>query len=144
MALSLRILVTIILALTLYSFTSTNARPLHLDLRRNESSSLVTRLKFDDTSTNCWESLFKLQSCSGEMLQFFYNGETYLGPDCCNAILIIVHDCWPAMLGSLGFNNEEVDILRGYCDAEEEISGPGPIPPGPTHDSESVKDGVMD
>ncbi|GMH25126.1 hypothetical protein Nepgr_026969 [Nepenthes gracilis] len=86
-----------------------------------EDSTLPSRLRLDE-STNCWNSLFELQSCTGEVIQFFYNGETYLGPNCCRAIRIIEHNCWPALLGSLGFTPEEGAILRGYCDAEEESS----------------------
>ncbi|XP_010669028.2 egg cell-secreted protein 1.2-like [Beta vulgaris subsp. vulgaris] len=145
MAFSVRIVFTILVAFTICFSTSINARPGPLhddDLRRTESRTLVTRLNLDGNSTSCWDSLFKLQSCSGELIQFFYNGQTYLGPDCCNAVFIIVHDCWPAMLGSLGFTSEEGDILRGYCDAVENTSGPKP--PSPPHASGPIKDGVMD
>ncbi|KAL3844957.1 hypothetical protein ACJIZ3_002360 [Penstemon smallii] len=85
------------------------------------TSTLATRLKLDkdEGSTNCWESLFELQSCTGEVVLFFLNGETYLGPACCRAIKVIERDCWPTMLGSLGYTSEEGDILRGYCDASD-------------------------
>ncbi|KAI3974237.1 hypothetical protein MKX01_011653 [Papaver californicum] len=59
----------------------------------------------------------RLQSTGGEIILFFLNGETRLGSSCCRAIHVIQHSCWPAMLGSLGFTQEEGDILRGYCDA---------------------------
>lgn len=83
------------------------------------NSTLAARLKLDqeEGSSTCWDSLFKLQSCSAEVILFFLNGEAYLGPSCCRAIRIIGHDCWPSMLGSFGFTSEESDILRGYCDA---------------------------
>lgn len=51
---------------------------------------------------------------------FFLNGETYLGPNCCHAIRIIHHECWPAMMGSLGFTEQEGDILLGFCDASND------------------------
>ncbi|KAG8383419.1 hypothetical protein BUALT_Bualt04G0010800 [Buddleja alternifolia] len=38
------------------------------------------------------------------------------------AIKVIERDCWPAMLGSLGYTTEEGDILRGYCDASDSES----------------------
>ncbi|XP_057495784.1 egg cell-secreted protein 1.1-like [Actinidia eriantha] len=83
---------------------------------------LVARLKIDegegqDGSSKCWDSLLQLQSCTGEVVLFFLNGETYLGPSCCSAIRTIESQCWPSMLGSLGFTTEEGGILRGYCDA---------------------------
>ena len=85
----------------------------------NSPSTLATRLKLDNQN-NCWESLFELQSCNGEAILFFLNGETYLGSNCCRAIRIIQRECWPAMMSSLGFTEQEGDILFGYCDASEE------------------------
>ncbi|GAB4854336.1 hypothetical protein Ancab_022922, partial [Ancistrocladus abbreviatus] len=74
---------------------------------------LAARLDSFENSTNgCWESLTQLQSCTGEVIQFFYNGEASLGMGCCHAIYVIQHNCWPAMLGALGFTSQESDILR--------------------------------
>ncbi|XP_019430252.1 PREDICTED: egg cell-secreted protein 1.1-like [Lupinus angustifolius] len=80
--------------------------------------SLVARLKLEDgtSSSNCWDSLFQIQACSGEIIMFFLNGETYLGNGCCHAIRVIQHDCWPNIVHSLGFTGEETDVLEGYCD----------------------------
>ncbi|KMZ59597.1 Egg cell-secreted protein 1.4 [Zostera marina] len=66
---------------------------------------------------NCWSALFKLSSCTNEIILFFVNGESYLGMECCRSIRIITHQCWPSMLSSVGYTAEEGDILRGYCDA---------------------------
>ena len=85
----------------------------------NSPSTLATRLKLDNQN-NWWESLFELQSCNGEAILFFLKGETYLGSNCCRAIRIIQHECWPTMMSSLGFTKQEGDILFGYCDAFEE------------------------
>ncbi|XP_055833114.1 egg cell-secreted protein 1.2-like [Solanum dulcamara] len=63
----------------------------------------------------CWNALFELKSCTNEIILFFFNGESYLGKDCCKAIRTITYNCWPSMLSSVGFTAEEVDILRGYC-----------------------------
>lgn len=88
--------------------------------RRGEM--LAARLKLDgrSESNNCWDSLFHLQACTGEVITFFLNGETSLGPGCCRAITVVGHDCWPEMLGSLGFTVQEATILLGYCDEEEQ------------------------
>lgn len=84
--------------------------------------SLETRLKVNGTEpSNCWESLFKLQACSGEIITFFINGETYLGNECCKAIRVIGHDCWPKVVASLGFTNLETYTLEGYCDDVENV-----------------------
>lgn len=91
--------------------------------------SLATRLKLEGESTNCWESLFQLQACTGEVIMFFLNGEAYLGPSCCRAIRVVSHDCWPGMLDSLGFTSEEGDVLQGYCDAEKQHDDHVPPPP---------------
>ena len=90
---------------------------------------LQARLRLEGESPNCWDSLFELQSCTSEVIMFFLNGETHLGPNCCRAIRIIEQQCWPALLTLLGFTPQEEDILRGYCDATD--STPTPLPPPP-------------
>ncbi|CAJ1942133.1 unnamed protein product [Sphenostylis stenocarpa] len=92
----------------------------------NPSSSLLVRLKLEGEPSNCWDSLWQLQACSGEIVTFFLNGETYLGHGCCQAIKVIGHDCWPNIVASLGFTDEETDVLEGYC--EEAVHSP-PAPP---------------
>ncbi|KAF9610966.1 hypothetical protein IFM89_026236 [Coptis chinensis] len=96
------------------------ARPL-----ASSRSTLAARLQFEDTY-KCWESLIELRACSGEVILFFLNGETYLGPGCCQAIRIIEHKCWPSMLGSLGFTDKEGDVLRDYCDSTDSSTTPPP------------------
>lgn len=88
--------------------------------------SLEVRLKVNGDSPNCWESLLKLQSCSGEIITFFLNGETKLGHGCCKAIKVIGHDCWPNVVSSLGFSKEESYILEGYCDEVDDVHSPPP------------------
>ncbi|KAK7279816.1 hypothetical protein RJT34_24874 [Clitoria ternatea] len=80
-----------------------------------DTATLSARLKVDGEAPNCWESLFELQACTGEIIMFFLNGETYLGPSCCQAIRVVGHDCWPDMLASLGFSSQEGHTLQGYC-----------------------------
>ncbi|KAL2956661.1 hypothetical protein AAZX31_18G098600 [Glycine max] len=65
-----------------------------------------------------------LQACSGEIVTFVLNGETYLGQGCRQAIRVIGHDCWHNIVASLGFTTEETDILEGYCD--EIVHSPPP------------------
>ncbi|TKY51430.1 Egg cell-secreted protein 1.1 [Spatholobus suberectus] len=95
-------------------------------------SSLAARLKLDGESANCWDSLFELQACTGEVITFFLNGETYLGPSYCQAIRVVGHDCWPDMLASMGFTFEEGDVLQGYCDAKQEQTHSLSSPSSPT------------
>nr|GMD68727.1 egg cell-secreted protein 1.1-like [Ipomoea batatas] len=128
---------TILKALLILSVASTAAvaRPL------SAKSTLLTRLKLDggegDEVSECWDSLFQLQSCTGEVILFFMNGEAYLGPSCCRAIRIVGRKCWPAVFGSLGFTADETDVLRGYCDDVEDDGSHGdarpPSPPRPVH-----------
>lgn len=61
----------------------------------------------------------QLQHCSGELILFFLNGETYIGPGCCSAIRTIGRKCWPTMIGVLGFTAQEGDMLQGYCDGHD-------------------------
>ncbi|XVE88479.1 hypothetical protein DITRI_Ditri19aG0072700 [Diplodiscus trichospermus] len=86
--------------------------------------SLVARLKVDEESSNCWDSLIQLQSCTGEIIVFFMNGEADLGDSCCKAIRTICRQCWPTMIVSLGFTTEETHVLEGYCDHEDDQSSP--------------------
>lgn len=120
----------------------------------NPYPSLLERLKLDgdgeEDSSTCWDSLFELQSCTGEIVLFFLNGETYLGPKCCDAIRTIQNHCWPTMLGSVGINGEESDILLGYCDAADDNNNSGsttplhpphhhpPLPPSPPRAPNSI------
>ncbi|XP_030461477.2 egg cell-secreted protein 1.1-like [Syzygium oleosum] len=93
----------------------------------HKPASLAARLKVAENgsdSSNCWESMFQLQACTGEVIMFFLNGETYLGPSCCQAIRTIEHECWPNLLSSLGYTTEEGDILEGYCDAAATLHPP--------------------
>ncbi|KAB1204724.1 Egg cell-secreted protein 1.1 [Morella rubra] len=100
---------------------------------------LEARLKLDGESANCWDSLLQLHACSGEVILFFLNGETYLGPGCCQAIRVIGHECWPEMFGSLGFATEEGDILQGYCDHEATHSAPPPPSPLTLEPNKSIQ-----
>ncbi|CAI0424463.1 unnamed protein product [Linum tenue] len=65
----------------------------------------------------------ELQACSGEIILFFLNGETYLGQGCCRAIRVIAHHCWPNLMDTLGFTDEESDVLEGYCDRADDDDG---------------------
>ncbi|PIN00673.1 hypothetical protein CDL12_26822 [Handroanthus impetiginosus] len=123
-----------LIALLLTSFLASS---ILVSARKFDSkSTLLARLKLDEEGPkSCWDALFELQSCSGEVVLFFLNGETQLGHSCCSAIRIIEHNCWPAMLGTLGITTQESDILRGYCDAASDdggadggFSSPPPVP----------------
>ncbi|KAG6607143.1 Egg cell-secreted protein 1.1, partial [Cucurbita argyrosperma subsp. sororia] len=87
-----------------------------VESRSNPEMSLAARMKLNDEISDCWGSLYQLQACTAEIITFFLNGETYLGPNCCEAIKVIQHECWPTLLGSLGYTAEEGDILEAYCD----------------------------
>lgn len=115
------ILLATILALTVPLMVN-GARPISF------ASNLKTRLKLDEEQTNCWDTLFELQACSGEIIMFFLNGETYLGPSCCEALRTIKHQCWPTMMSSLGFTTEESDVLEGYCDEAASHNSPPSTP----------------
>ncbi|XVF37205.1 hypothetical protein REPUB_Repub19eG0126400 [Reevesia pubescens] len=119
---------TVLLALTMVSVCQAR-------LLDTPKPSLVARLKMDAESPSCWESLIQIQACTGEVILFFLNGETYLGESCCYAIHTIGHQCWPNMLETLGYTTEEGDILQGYCDHETDEA-----PPSPLSASSSVKD----
>ncbi|CAN1847170.1 Egg cell-secreted protein 1.1 [Linum perenne] len=112
------------LLLTLQLTCPTAARHVSLLPTATSSPSLASRLKLDtgddQSTTNCWESLIELQACSGEIILFFLNGETYLGDGCCDAIRVIGEHCWPDLIETLGFTGEESDVLEGYCDRADD------------------------
>ncbi|EEF42719.1 egg cell-secreted protein 1.1 [Ricinus communis] len=92
-------------------------------------SNLAARLKLDEESSNCWDSLIQLEACTTEIILFFLNGETHLGHGCCQAIRTISEQCWPNLIDTLGFTTEEGDILEGYCIKEDGNSSPPPPSP---------------
>lgn len=96
------------------------------DLVMKPKQDMAARLQGNGDQVDCWSSLMELKSCTNEIVLFFINGVADIGPDCCRAIGVITHNCWPAMLTSLGFTAEEGDILRGYCDAAAAASASTP------------------
>ncbi|KAJ4884621.1 Egg cell-secreted protein 1.1 [Raphanus sativus] len=123
---------TVVLMIMVVSSTVT-ARPLMKPTvgAPSPSTSLVYRLRLDEETGYCWDSLMQLQHCSGELILFFLNGETYIGPGCCSAIRTVGRKCWPTMIGVLGFTAQEGDMLQGYCDDEhdEHALAFSPLPP---------------
>ncbi|KAJ6326105.1 hypothetical protein OIU76_003485 [Salix suchowensis] len=101
------------------SLDGAKARPLAASI-----SNLSARLKLDEESPNCWDSLFQLQACTGEIVLFFLDGETRLGHSCCQALSTVGEHCWPNMIGTLGFTTEESQILEGYCDKAADSTTP--------------------
>ncbi|XWS16046.1 hypothetical protein CRYUN_Cryun34aG0052400 [Craigia yunnanensis] len=73
------------------------AKARSLDHPKPTTTNLMARLKLDEESPNCWDSLIQLQSCTGELSMFFLNDETNLGHSCCQAIRTISQQCWPTM-----------------------------------------------
>ncbi|AES70191.1 ECA1 gametogenesis related family [Medicago truncatula] len=96
----------------------------------NSSTSIVESRKLSNPNSNLMSLEARLKHVVGEIVTFFLNGETYLGYGCCKAIRVIGHDCWPNVVASLGFTNEETDVLEGYCDQVEDVHSP-PSPPTP-------------
>ncbi|BFG40819.1 hypothetical protein CerSpe_270930 [Prunus speciosa] len=112
---------------------TTSARSLNYNLI-GSNGNLEARLNLDEESSNCWDSLFQLQTCAGEVVMFFLNGETYLGHDNCEAIRTIEHKCWLALLGTLEFTTKETNVLKGYCDEAHHIQFPPSTPSPPAVD----------
>ncbi|XP_057949670.1 egg cell-secreted protein 1.4-like [Malania oleifera] len=131
---SLKLLLVALLLVACSAATSGATRQLNTDPSATPPESRLMQAdnssSSDDNNNNyCWDSLLQLHLCTGEVVLFFLNGETYLGPACCRAIHAVQLHCLPSMMGSLGFTSEEGDILRRYCDAS--VSGPLQPPPPP-------------
>ncbi|KAL1536656.1 egg cell-secreted protein 1.2-like [Salvia divinorum] len=87
----------------------------------------------ESTGLDCWTALYKIRSCSNEIVAYFASGAIDITPPCCEAIALITHQCWPAVLGVLGYGQDQADVLRGYCDAIDSytaVSGPAQPPLG--------------
>lgn len=108
--------------------------------RPDPNVSLVTRLNLEGNASDCWGSLFQLQACSKEIITFFLNGKIELSPNCCHAIDIIQHKCWPTLLGSLGYTAEEGNILEVYCDTT--VRSRRPPPPSSLLPPSAARDGL--
>ncbi|KAG8383420.1 hypothetical protein BUALT_Bualt04G0010900 [Buddleja alternifolia] len=74
-------------------------------------------LETEGGALDCWTALYKIRSCSNEIIAYFANGAIDITPPCCEAITLITHQCWPAVLSTLGYSPDQANILRGYCDA---------------------------
>lgn len=85
-------------------------------------SSLQERLESNGNTLDCWNALTEIRSCSNEIMTYFLNGAIDISPMCCQGISVITHECWPAMLTTIGFTPDETYILRGYCDASSSSS----------------------
>lgn len=84
--------------------------------------------ELESTGLDCWTALYKIRSCSNEIAAYFGNGTIDIDPPCCEAIALVTHHCWPALLGSLGYSLDRTAVLRGYCDASAPGFGPSPSP----------------
>lgn len=88
----------------------------------------------ESTGLDCWTALYKIRSCSNEIVAYFVEGSVDITPPCCESIALITHHCWPAVLGVLGYSPAQTDVLRGYCDAVASSAdvgfGPAPGPLG--------------
>ncbi|KAL6576076.1 hypothetical protein OROHE_000547 [Orobanche hederae] len=70
-----------------------------------------------DKALDCFSALYKIRSCSNEIVDYFSKGSIDISRACCEAITLITHHCWPAVLDTLGYGTDQISILRGYCDA---------------------------
>ncbi|GMI99380.1 hypothetical protein HRI_003607300 [Hibiscus trionum] len=109
--------VFLVVVLVCFSANAAAASEVSMSKYSKPGHNLVARLEASGGLVECWDALNELKSCTNEIVLYFVNGQTDIGPDCCRAIEIITRSCWPAMLTSLGFTSEEGNILRGYCDA---------------------------
>ncbi|KAK1439325.1 hypothetical protein QVD17_05141 [Tagetes erecta] len=123
------IMLTLVLVATMTMLVHTRPLPASLEARLRLNNNTAN----DGDQEGCWETLFELHSCTGEIILFFLNGETYLGMGCCRAIEEIQKQCWPSLMGSIGFTSEEGDILRGFCDVSNNIGHHVPPPPPTTN-----------
>ncbi|CAK7328532.1 unnamed protein product [Dovyalis caffra] len=105
------------LTLLISSNTATASRDILI-----KKPGVSSRIEDEGSLVECFNALVEIKSCINEIVLYFTNGQADIGPDCCRAIHIITHKCWPAMFTSLGFTDEEGNILRGYCDASPSSS----------------------
>ncbi|KAK8586709.1 hypothetical protein V6N12_021238 [Hibiscus sabdariffa] len=117
--------VFLVVMLVCFLANAAAARGVTWSMYSQPGHNLAARLQASGGLVECWNALNELKSCTNEIVLYFVNGQTDIGPDCCRTIGIITRNCWPTMLTSLGFTSEEGNVLRGYCDAS---SAPAPAP----------------
>ncbi|PPS20418.1 hypothetical protein GOBAR_AA00148 [Gossypium barbadense] len=66
-------------------------------------SSKPGRLEENGGLAECWNALNELKSCTDEIILFFVNGQTDMGPECCGGIEIFVSCFGPRLC--LGYCN---------------------------------------
>ena len=126
-------LALLVVACLMITTAAARELPVHRSLESRLKMSLMAE-NSDGSGMDCWGSLLELRSCTNEIVLLLLNGEGYIGQDCCRAIRIITHECWPSMLTTVGFTAEEGDILSNYCDTPpaSEVAVPVRSPaPGP-------------
>ncbi|XP_073291116.1 egg cell-secreted protein 1.3-like [Primulina huaijiensis] len=79
-------------------------------------------LEVAGNTMDCLNALYKIRSCSDDIFAYFANGSIDISRQCCQAITLITHQCWPALLSTLGITLDQAYILRGYCDASASAS----------------------
>ncbi|KAJ8765733.1 hypothetical protein K2173_014855 [Erythroxylum novogranatense] len=108
--------------------TATATRDM-VHIKPGDVQNLAAMFEASGGLVECWNALLDLKSCSNDIILFFLDGQSSIGPNCCSAIETITRNCWPSMLSSLGFTAQEGSILRGYCDAESSATPPPLLPP---------------
>ncbi|KAL0378398.1 UNVERIFIED_CONTAM: hypothetical protein Sradi_3145300 [Sesamum radiatum] len=77
---------------------------------------------------DCLTALYKIRSCSNEIIAYFANGTIDITPPCCQAITLITHSC-SACAERPRLQPDQASILRGYCAAvASEFARFGPVP----------------
>ena len=119
----------VVLAFLTISIAAAREIPTNRSLESRLKISLLAKTEEGSGVVDCWGSLLELRSCTNEIVLLLLTGEGYIGHDCCRAIRIITHECWPSMLTTVGFTAEEGDILRDYCDIPPASGVSIPVPP---------------
>lgn len=85
----------------------------------------VSSFQISGDQVKCLNLLSGMNSCTSDIVDFFSDRLTNLGPGCCSFIFSISKNCLPSTLASFGFTTEVHNKLQEYCDA---VSGPAPAP----------------
>ncbi|KAK9999276.1 hypothetical protein SO802_018879 [Lithocarpus litseifolius] len=65
----------------------------------------------------CLNLLSGVNSCTSDIVDFFSDRLTNLGPGCCGSISTITKNCLPSTLASFGFTSELHNKLQEHCHA---------------------------
>ncbi|XP_050288868.1 egg cell-secreted protein 1.2-like [Quercus robur] len=82
----------------------------------------VSSFQVSGDQAKCLNLLSGMNSCTSDIVDFFSDRLTNLGPSCCSSISTITKNCLPSTLASFGFTSELHNKLQEHCHAMSSLA----------------------